>query len=88
LLTSTRSDMAGLIEEHKTLSTQMAATTARLQQIETTVRQANDRFAKFNESAALQKISKERDDAVTQAKQNNDQIRQLTLQLQKAGVYP
>jgi septal ring factor EnvC (AmiA/AmiB activator) len=88
LLESTRSNLAGLTEGHNALNTQVATTAAKLQQFETTVQQTSERMAKFSESAVLQRITKERDDAISQSKQSQDQIRQLTLKLQKAGVYP
>jgi chromosome segregation ATPase len=88
LLESTRTELAGLTQGYNALNAQAATTTARLQQFETTVQQANERMARFSESEALQKISTERDDAVNRAKESSDQVRQLTLKLQKAGVYP
>jgi len=87
-LESNRSELAGLKEEHSTLGTQVAATASRLQQLEATVQQTNERLAKAGDSPVLHKVAKERDDALAQAKQSNDQVRQLTLKLQKAGVYP
>jgi hypothetical protein len=59
-----------------------------VQQLEATVRQTSERMVKFTGSDALQKIAKERDDALAQTKQSDEQVRQLTLKLQKAGVYP
>ena len=88
LLESARSDLASLTQGYNALNAQAATTTARLQQFETAVQQANERMAKFSESEALQKISQERDDATTRAKESSDQVRQLTLKLQKAGIYP
>ena len=84
LLESTQSDVVKLAERHDTLSTQIAATTAKVQQLEATVQRA----AHSADPGALQKIAKERDNALAQAKQRDDRIRQLTLALQKAGVYP
>lgn len=83
-LKSTRSDLA----KYNTLGTQVASTTSKVQELETSVRQTADRLAKFSESAVLQKVTKERDEAVTEAKARGDQVRQMTLALQKAGIYP
>jgi chromosome segregation ATPase len=88
LLEGTRSDVAKLTEGHGTLGTQVATTTAKLQQLDTTVRQTSERLAKFSESDAVKKVTKERDDAVTHSQESDNQVRQLTLKLQKAGVYP
>jgi len=88
LIESTRSNLASLTEGYNTLSAQAATTTAKLQQFEATVQQTSERMTKFSESDVLQKISRERDDAITQSKQSDNQVRQLTLKLQKAGIYP
>lgn len=88
LLEDARSELARLKEDHNTLGTQVAATVTRLQQLETTFQQASDRVAKSGESATVRKIAKERDEALAQVKQSDDQVRQLTLKLQKAGVFP
>ncbi len=88
LLETTRSNLATLTEGHGTLSTRVTATAAKLQQFEATVSQTNELLTKFSESAVLERITKERDTATTHAKQSEDQVRQLTLKLQKAGIYP
>jgi septal ring factor EnvC (AmiA/AmiB activator) len=88
LLETTRSNLANLTEGQGALNARVAATAAKLQQFETTVHQTNERLTKFSESAVLEQLTKERDDAVTRADQSDDQVRQLTLKLQKAGIYP
>jgi chromosome segregation ATPase len=88
LLESTRSELAALTKGHGTLGTQVTTATARLRQLESTVQQTSERVAKFGDPGALQQIAKQRDEAMAQSKQSEDQIRQLTLKLQKAGVYP
>ena len=88
LLENTRSELAGLKEGHNALNTQVATTTAKLQQLEAAVQQTNERIANSGDSAVVQKIATERDEALARSKQSNEQVRQLTLQLQKAGVYP
>ncbi|MCU0917777.1 MAG: hypothetical protein MUC88_24925 [Planctomycetes bacterium] len=86
-LESTRSDLTKLTEAYNKLGTLATATTTRLNQLETMVQQANERMAKINESAAVQQIAKQRDEAIVRSKQSDDQVRQLTLRLQKAGIY-
>lgn len=88
LLDNTRSDLGGLTQEYKTLGTQVSTTASKVQQIETTVRKTNERLAEFGEPGMMQKLAKERDDAVAQSKQSDDEVRQLTLKLQRAGAYP
>jgi chromosome segregation ATPase len=88
LLESTRSNLARLTAEHTSLGTQVTTTAAKLQQLETTVQQAREQMAKFNGAGAMEKIVQQRDQALAQSKQSDEQIRQLTLKLQKAGVYP
>ena len=74
LLESARSDLAKLREGHDALGAQVTATAVKVQQL--------------SAPGTLQKLTKERDDARAQARQRDDQVRQLTLALQKAGVYP
>jgi chromosome segregation ATPase len=88
LLQNTQSQLAGLTEGQKGLEARAATTATRLQQFEATVHQTNERLTEFSESQVLERITKERDNALLQAKQGDDQIRRLTLQLQRAGVYP
>ncbi len=85
---STRSAVAKLAEDHTALSTQVTATTAKMRQLEAAVRQATARAANGVDPNTVQKITKERDEALTQAKERGDQVRQMTLALQKAGVHP
>lgn len=88
LLESTRSNLARLTEGHNSLSTQVTTTAAKLQQLETTVQQASEQMAKFDGAGALEKIVEQRDTALARSKQSDEQVRQLTLKLQKAGVFP
>jgi chromosome segregation ATPase len=88
LLESTKSELASLREGHQSLGAQVTTTAAKLQELETTVQRTSEQMAKFNESGTLEKIAQQRDDALTQSKQSDEQVRQLTLKLQKAGVYP
>lgn len=88
LLESTRSNLARLTTEHNALGTQVTTTAAKLQQLETTVQQASAQMAKFDGAGMLEKIAQQRDAALTQSKQSDEQVRQLTLRLQKAGIFP
>ena len=88
LLESTRSNLARLTEGHNSLGTQVTTTAAKLQQLETTVQQASEQMAKFDGAGTLEKIAQQRDKALAQSKQSDEQVRQLTLKLQKAGIFP
>jgi septal ring factor EnvC (AmiA/AmiB activator) len=88
LLQTFRSDLAKLAAGHDTLGTQVTTTAAKLKQLEATVQQTGGRVANSGDAAALQQVAKQRDEALAQSKLSDDQIRQLTLKLQKAGVYP
>ncbi len=83
-----RSELAGLKEGHNSLETQVTTTVAKLQKLETAVQQTNARLANSVDPKALLQATKERDEARAQSKQSDDQVRQLTLKLQKAGLFP
>lgn len=87
-LQGVRAELAGLKEGHHSLETQVTTTVAKLQQLETAVRQTSERIANSVDPDTLLQVTKERDEALTQSKQSDDQIRQLTLKLQKAGLFP
>jgi len=87
-LADVQSKLADLAQGQAKLSTKVSATGARAQQLEDTLRQTNTRLAEFGEPGQLQQVMQERDAALTQNQRNDDEIRQLTLKLQRAGVYP
>ena len=88
LLQDLRSELANLKNGHSLLETQVTTTVAKLQQLETTVQQTNERLANSVDPKALRQVTNERDEALAQTKQSDDQVRQLTLRLQRAGVFP
>lgn len=88
LLQGLRAELAGLKEGHTALQTQVTTTVAKLQQLETALEQTNERVANSVDPKALLQATKERDEALAQSKQSDDQVRQLTLKLQKAGLFP
>jgi len=88
LLQGVRSELAGLKEGHNSLDAQVTATVAKLQKLETAVQQTSERVAKSVAPEALLQATRERDEALAQSRQSDDQIRQLTLKLQRAGVFP
>ncbi len=88
LLQSVRSELTGLKEGHNSLAGQVTTTVAKLQQLETTVQQTSARLANRVDPKALLQVTQERDEALAQTKQSDDQVRQLTLKLQRAGLFP
>jgi chromosome segregation ATPase len=88
LLQGIRAELAGLKEGHHSLVTQVTTTVAKLQQIEAVVQQTSERLANSVDPETLLQVTKERDEALAQSKQSDDQVRQLTLKLQKAGLFP
>jgi hypothetical protein len=88
LLQGVRSELAGVKDGHNALETQVITTVAKLQKLETVVQQTSERVANSVDPKALLQATKERDEALAQTKQSDDQVRQLTLKLQRAGLFP
>jgi len=60
-----------------------------MQEIEAGMETTKVQAEKLSEYAALQEeLQKERDEALLQAKSAAERVRELTLRLQRAGVYP
>jgi len=86
---STKADLASFRVVHDTLIAQVAATTAKLQEVDGRIAETKTHAGKLNEYAALQEqLRKERDEALDEAKDAAERVRELTLRLQRAGVYP
>lgn len=86
---ATRSDFASFRQVHDTLITQVATATAKLQEFESKFQDAKNQTTKINEYTTVQEqLKKERDEALAQAKDAAERVRELTLRLQRAGVYP
>jgi len=88
-LENTQADLASFRQVHDVLITQVGATTSRVQELEARLQDSKVQGGKLKEYAALEEqLKKERDEAVGQAQNAAERIRELTLQLQRAGVYP
>lgn len=86
---NTKADLASFRVVHDTLIAQVAATTAKLQEVDGRIEETKSHAGKLNEYAALQEqLRKERDEALGEAKDAAERVRELTLRLQRAGVYP
>jgi septal ring factor EnvC (AmiA/AmiB activator) len=88
LLQDLRFELASLKDGHHSLEAQVTTTVAKLQKLETTVQETSARVANAVDPKVLLQATKERDEAIAQSKQSDDQVRQLTLKLQRAGLYP
>ncbi|MEN6423831.1 MAG: hypothetical protein ABFD90_17755 [Phycisphaerales bacterium] len=88
-LENTRADLASFRQVHDTLITQVGTTTSTVQDLEARLQESKVQAGKLKEYTALQEqLKKERDEAVSQARDAAERIRELTLKLQRAGVYP
>ncbi len=88
-LENTQADLHSFRQVHDTLIAQVATTTGSVREIEGSLQDSKAQAEKLKEYAALQEqLRKERDEAVSRAKDAAERIRELTLKLQRAGVYP
>ncbi|MBP7050332.1 MAG: hypothetical protein KBE65_04895 [Phycisphaerae bacterium] len=88
-LENTRSDLASFRQVHDTLITQVATATNKVRELEASIQSSQVQASKLKEYAAMrEQLQKERDEAVSRAKDAAERIRELTLKLQRAGVYP
>jgi predicted nucleic acid-binding Zn-ribbon protein len=88
LLERTASDSIWLQQGYDALSTQVTTTTARLSDVDRILKQTEAQTAEVGEFLSLHKIITQRDEAKEEAERNAEQIRDLTLKLHRAGVYP
>ncbi len=88
LLEQTRSELAALTQERDALLAQIADANARLRELDNRLLTTHMETAKLKEFLSLQEIQKERDEAAEKATKAEDRIRELTLQLHRAGVWP
>lgn len=88
LLEQTRSELAALMQERDALVAQVAAATAKVQELDSKLQVTHLEAAQLKEFLSLQELQKERDDAKEKATKAEDRIRELTLQLHRAGVWP
>ncbi len=88
LLGKARSQMSALVEERDTLKAQAASTSRQLQDVDGQLQALKEEMAKFKEIVSLQQVADERDDALERAKKAEERIRELTLQLNREGIWP
>jgi len=88
-LENTRADLTSFRQVHDTLIAQVATTTTQVEDLEARLLDSKAQAGKLKEYVAVQEqLRKERDEAVNQAQDAAERIRELTLKLQRAGVYP
>lgn len=87
-LEQTRSELEALTKERDTLVAQVAAANAKVQELDSKLQTTGLEAAKLKEFLSLQEVQKERDEAADRAQEAEDRIRELTLQLHRAGVWP
>jgi chromosome segregation ATPase len=88
LLEQMRSELATLTEERDALVAQVATADAKVQELNTKLETTGMEAAKLKEFLSLQEVVEERDNAAERAKKAEDRIRELTLELHRAGVWP
>ncbi len=77
-----------LTEECSGLKTQLASATGQLQDVSGQLQELKQEMAKFQEILSVQQVADERDDALERAKKAEERVRDLTLQLNRAGIWP
>jgi DNA repair exonuclease SbcCD ATPase subunit len=88
-LETTQANLASFRTLHDHLVLKVDTATAKLQEVENSIEDTKSRAGKLDEYATLHaQLTKERDEALAQAQSAADRIRDLTLKLQRAGVYP
>ena len=88
LLERAHIEMSALIEERDTLTAEVAAATSQLQDMEGKYQALQEETTESRKVLSAQQIVQERDAAVDRAKQAEERIRQLTLELNRAGIWP
>jgi chromosome segregation ATPase len=73
-------------KERDTFRDQMGQSAAKAKDLESQLQTARAEIAKLNDRATS--LIKQRDEAIARADKDEDRIRQLTLQLHRAGIWP
>jgi chromosome segregation ATPase len=88
LLEQARDAMNALTVERDELQTRVTATTKQLREVDTQLEALKKDMAEYKELVSMQEVAEERDDARRRAEKAEERIRELTLQLNRAGVWP
>lgn len=87
-LETAHSEISGLKVERDELATRVTATTQQLRDVDSQLEDLKQKLAEFKEFVTAQQVANERDEAVERAKKAEERIRELTLQLNRAGIWP
>ena len=87
-LDEAQAEVSALTEERDGLKEKVASTTGQLQDVQGKLEELKQEMTQFKEFVSMQKLAKERDEAEEKAKKAEERIRELTLQLNRAGVWP
>ena len=89
------SEIDALKVEREELTTRVTATTKQLRQADDEIEDLKNEMARFEDILSIQQVAEKLDEAIARAeeaeertKRREEQIRELTLQLNRAGIYP
>jgi chromosome segregation ATPase len=88
LLEKASAQINTLTAERDGLKMQVASATTQLKNVQGQFEELKEEMAKYKEILSVQQAVDERDDALERAKKAEDRIRELTLELKRAGVWP
>jgi hypothetical protein len=88
MLESKCDELAALQQQQELLNARVTETAAELRDTEGLLETASAERNRLTELLDLQKATEERDEATTRAEKAEERIRQLTLELHRAGVWP
>jgi chromosome segregation ATPase len=88
LLEKARLEMTTLTVERDALKADVAAATGQLQEMKDEYQALQAEMTQFRQGLSDHVLAKERDEALERASKAEDRIRELTLQLNRAGIWP
>lgn len=83
-----RSELAALKQERETLGTQLAASVEKVRELGEKMQAADQEATKTKDLLLVQEANRARDEAEARAEKAQDRIRELTLELHRAGIWP
>lgn len=94
-LEQVRSELAAVTQQREALETQLAASAEKVGQLEAKLLTTDEEATKLKELLSLHEVTQERDtakaheeEAKDRAEKAEERIRELTLQLHRAGLWP
>ena len=80
--------LAALKQERETLGTQLAASVEEVRELGEKMQAADQEATKTKDLLLVQEANRARDEAEARAEKAQDRIRELTLELHRAGIWP